>query len=260
MAVPNRSAFIYGHTVTSSNEWIDFDEGGGELSCTIQNGSWSLGEYVDKVAEALNGTGDNEYTVSLDRTSRKITISADASFDLLVSTGTHNSISAFALLGFSTNQTGTDTYEAVNASGSLYEPQYRLQKYQSFLNLKRTLDVKVNESSDGSNVEVVSTGTKQLMECQIKYATNIVEVNGCRQSAIDANATGVEDLRTFLDYVTLKRPVEFLEDKTLTPFVKCILEKTSVSSNGVDYDLRNMYASGWDEYYDTGLLTFRQIS
>lgn len=257
--VAERSAFTYGHTIDVTNNYIDFDEGGGELSAIITSGSYTLGDFADEIARVMNAAGANTYSVSVDRTSRNITISADATFSLLVTTGTHTAISAFALMGFTTNRSGVATYESDGASGSYYEPQFRLQSYMAFNENKKTVDSKVNESSSG-NVEVVTYGSKRLMKCEIKFASDIVAIGGKKQEAIDANATGVQDLIDFMEYITTKAPIEFVPDKTVpATFDECILESTAQSRDGVDYELRNMYAEGFLDYYKTGTLTFRKL-
>lgn len=259
MAIKTRSAFTYGHTITEDNQYINFMENGiDELAATIEVGSYYLNEFIDKIAQALNEIGDNTYTVTLDRSTRKITISADANFDLLVTTGTQVAISAFNLIGFTTDRSGSSSYEADIASGFIYRPQAPLTakggNYVPFDNREESVQSKVNESSSGE-IEVVTYGTRNFMECNIKYATDITG-----QNYIEDNASGVSDLRTFMQYITKKRPIEFLEDRDSTEFIPCILESTQNDSQGTGFELRELYSQGLANYFETGRLVFRRIA
>ena len=256
MALTTRTAFIYGHTITDENEFINFSENGiDELAATVENGSFTLSEFVDLVASALNDVGDNTYTATIDRTTRKITISADANFDLLVTTGTQTAISAFSLIGFTTDRTGASSYEADIASGDIFEPQAPLYDYAAFENNEYSVQSKVNESSSGQ-IELVTYGTKQLMECNIKYITNITG-----QNLVTDNPTGVADANKFMQYIRLKRPIEFLPDKNTTgSFTPCFLESTSKAPSGDSYMLRELYSEKLANYFETGKLVFRKIN
>ena len=255
MAITTRSAFTYGHDITEDNQFINFMEDGvTELSATIEVGSYYLNEFTDKIAQALNEIGDNTYTVTLARATRKFTISADANFDLLVTTGSQVAISAFSLMGFTIDRSGAASYEADNASGSVYYPQAPLRDYVDFNDIQESVQAKVNESSSGE-IEVVSYGTRNLMECNIKYATNITG-----QNYIDDSATGVSDLRTFLQYIVGKKPIEFIKDKTdFTTFEPCLLESTQRSSDGTGFQLRELYSEGLAFYFESGRLVFRRL-
>jgi hypothetical protein len=255
MAIETRSAFIYGHTITEDNQWIDFSEDGIiELSATIEVGSYTLDQFKDAVATALNEIGDNTYTVAVDRATRTITINSDANVQLLVTGGSHVSISAYSLIGFTTDRALGLTHIADTTTGSIYYPQAPLYGYMPFENNESSVSAKVNESSSG-DIELVTYGTRKFMECNIKYATNITG-----QNFITDNATGVSDLNTFMQYIRLKRPIEFCPDKdTLTNFYPCIIERTAQSGDGTKYELMELYAEKLANYYETGIIVFRSI-
>lgn len=258
MAITTRSAFTYGHKITSDNENIDFTEDGAtELTATIEIGSYYLNEFADAIAVALNTIGDNAYTVTLDRVTRKFTIAADSTFDLLVTTGSTTAISAFSLMGFTSNKTGGSSYESDVASGSVYYPQAPLRDFIDFDDVQESVQAKVNESSSGE-IEVVSYGTRYLMECNIKYATDI---NVSASDYIENNATGVSDLREFLQYIVGKNPIEFIADKTdFTTFESCLLESTQRSGDGTGFQLRELYSEGLAFYFESGKLVFRRLN
>lgn len=256
MPITTKSAFTYGHKIDDDNQYIDFTEDGmTELSALIDIGSYTLGEFVEKIAQAMNEVGDNEYSASVDRTTGLITISADATFDLLVTTGSHVSISAFSLIGFTTDRSGATSYEADEQSGSYFFPQTTLRNFVDFDDIQESVQAKVNESSSGE-IEVVSLGSRNFMECNIKYATDITG-----QNYIDDNATGVSDLRNFLIYITGKNPIEFIPDKTdLNTFTPCLLESTRRSRDGTGFFLRELYSEGLSNYFESGRLVFRRLS
>lgn len=259
MALTTRVAFTYGHTIDNTNNFINFSEDGGvtELAATVDVGSYFLNEFGNKIAQAMNTIGDNTYIVTLDRATRTFTISADANFDLLVTTGSQVNISAFSLMGFTTDRSGADSYVGDTASGFVYEPQAPLIDYQPFENNQQSVQARVNESSSGDNIEVVKYGTRKIMSCNIKYATDLL--NG--SEFITNDASGVSKLRTFMQYLVTKAPIEFIPDKTdFTTFTSCILESTRQSRDGVGFELRELYTEGLSFYFETGILQFRQIT
>ena len=265
MAIENniRSAFIYGHTITSDNQFINFSENGiDELAATIEVGSYSLTEFLDAVANAMNLIGDNTYQVTVDRSTRILSITNEENnnFDLLVTTGTQQTISAFSLIGFTTDRSGADTYAGDVASGFIYQPQYKLQDYVDFEDIQESVQSQVNESSSGQ-IEVVTYGTKKLMECIITYATDIVRpeskgnVNG-----IENQVNGVLNLRVFLEYITKKRPIEFIPNRDdKNTFTKCFLESTPGYRDGTGFRMRELYAEGLAFHFTSGKLVFRRL-
>lgn len=260
MSLKTRSAFIYGHTITDANTFLNFSEDGvTELTTTVDEGAYTLTEFVDKVAQALNEVGNNEYTVTVDRTTRLITISADANFSLLVVSGTQSSISVWDLLGFNADQSGSDTYTASLPSGDLYLPQGPLYDYIPSENIKEVVQSERNESSSGDAIEVISYGVRNYMECEIKYATDIVQPTG-KKYFLDNNPNGVADLRRFLDYVRTVAPIEFIPNRDdFSVFESFIIERTDRSRDGTGFQIRELYAEGLADYFSSGRLIFRRV-
>lgn len=254
MALFKYSGFIYGHTITSDNQWIDFSENGiTELSNEVDLGSYSFTDFVSKVAAAFNEVGTQVYTFGVNRVTRKVSIAAPSNFDLYVTTGTHSEISVFNLLGFTSDKTGTNFYEADIASGSFFEPQFYLQNYIDFEDDVRNASSSVNQSASGK-VEVISYGLIKQMSCNITLQTNITP-----QSVIKNNPTGVDDLRAFMNYAITKAPLEFVKDIDGVNFTKCILEKTPEDQNGTAFKLKELYARKLVGYFETGTINFREI-
>jgi hypothetical protein len=255
MSLKTFSGFIYGHDIIDINSWIDFSEDGiTELSTEVRIGSYTLDEFVDAFLSAMNGEGALEYTATINRATRKVTISSTANFQLRVTTGTHSGISAFSLIGFTSNKSGSSSYTSDVASGLFYEPQFKLQRFVTFEDNVEFAQTSVNTSASGL-VEVVSFGENQFMECNITYVTDILG-----QGAIKNNASGVSNLRAFMNYLIKKKPVQFIPDlDTPTNYYDCILEKTQSSSNGTGFQLYELYGRGLANYYETQTLTFRRL-
>jgi len=254
MSISSYSGFTYGHEISSSNDYINFDEGAGEISSQIEIGSYTLNDFLGKVLEAFNAEGGQEYSGTIDRLTRKITISAASNFALLVTSGTQSSISAYNLIGFTSDKDGSNSYESDIASGFFYEPQFLLQNYVAFEDNVKTAQASVNESASGV-VEVVSFGKNSFMECNITLATDIIP-----QGAIKENATGVSDLRQFLNYAINKNPIEFVADlENPNVFESTLLEKTQIDSKGTGFKLYELYARKLVGYFETKTLTFRKL-
>jgi hypothetical protein len=256
MAILTYSAFNYGHKITSDNQNINFSENGvDELTAIIPVGSYTLGDFVNAISVALNKYGTLDYSVTLDRVTRKITISANASFELWVVTGSLINVSTFPLMGFTgTDRTGASTYESDSPSGYQYSPQFLLQNFTDFEDEQRKAEASISQTASG-RVQVTSYGEVKIMSANITLATNIPD-----QVAIRENLNGVSDLREFMIYSIEKNPLEFIPDENNPNiFTKCLLEKTPESSEGVGFKLKELYSRNLTGYFETGDLQFRKI-
>lgn len=255
MSLITFSKFYFGHTVTSSNCKINFKEGVPELTATLNIGSYSLTEYAAEIKRAMDAAGALTYTVAINRTTRVITISAGSNFQLLTSTGSNLTISAFTMIGFTgSDRTGASTYAGNTGSGSTYTPQFILQSHISSEDWQQAVDAVVNKSAS-AKVEVVSFGTEKFVQLKIRFANNLVQpTNG----PIRTNLTGVTDLETFIKYLITKAPIEYMPDESApSTFQKLILEKTEESQNGTGYKLKEIPRI--KGYFDTSVLTMRVI-
>jgi hypothetical protein len=259
MGIKTYSAFVYGHTITDENKFINIDEGSGEISIEVEIGSFTLDGFVNAIAVAINSNPDvvNEYTATVNRSTRVITISSDANFDILVDTGTQSESSAFPLMGFTNGDlTGQQSYSGNEQSGSYFEPQLYLQKYIDFADNVKTTQANVNKTASGL-VEVVSYGTVRYMECLITLQTNIEQA---KESELKNDPSGYDNLRSFMLYCITKAPIEFIKDiNTPDEYTDCLLERTDRSSDGVDFRLKELYSRGLVGYFDSGSLVFREL-
>lgn len=257
--ITTNSSFIYGHTITNENFYFAIDEGGGEILVQLNAGAYSLTDFATELGRALNEytTITNNYQVTINRATRKLTISADNTFSILITSSTQVTLSAYSLAGFSgADLTGATTYEGDSASGSIYLPQYQLQKFVSFDDQQGKQSAMLNTPADGAFVEVISYGSEKIMECEIKFAMDYALD---KSSPYTENLTGVSDLRAFMLFIISKGPLEFTPDvDTVATFTKCILEKTPADSKGTKFKL--IEDKQWKETYSTGLIKFREVS
>jgi hypothetical protein len=255
--IDTRSVFYYGFEIDEDNYQLDFNEGGSELTAELAIGSYTATEFLTVLKTALDAAGALTYTVTMNRTTRVITIAATGNFSLLTTSGMHLGTSCFTLIGFSgADKTGAATYSGSAAAGSSYAPQFLLQDYVASQDLQQAVDASVNKTASG-RVEVVKFGTEAFMECNIKFATNITQLSG---GPITNSATGEDDLRTFMQYLVTKGPIEFMADVSdRATYETMILESTPESQNGTGYRLKEMYDIGCVGYFQTGKLKFRVV-
>jgi hypothetical protein len=256
MSLSTFSKFYYGYEITTDNYIINFDEGGSELSAEVAVGAYTFTTFLTAIETALNSAGALTYTVTGNRTTRIITIAASGNFSLLTSTGTQLGASPFSLMGFTgADRTGDDTYAGNTAAGSSYAPQFILQDHVATTDWKMASQATVNKTADG-RVEVVKFGDEQFMQANIKYATDI----GQDGVVIHTNASGVANLRTFMEWLIKKYPIEYMADvDTVATFENLILESSPDSQNGTGYKLKELYDIGLPGYFETGILKFRVV-
>ena len=254
MALLTLPKFYYGYTVSTSNNKINFNEGGGELTGTLTVGDYSLTTFATELSAALNLAGGQTYTVTVNRTTRTLTIAASSNFDLLITSGTNASTSVYSTAGFTgADQTSTNSYEGA-ATGTEYKPQFYLDQYVPSGNNKQRLSSVRKESASGK-VEVVSFGQVSNTTMNITFITN---VNQGTNGGIETDLTAVTKALAFMDHITEIKPVEFMPDRdTPSTYEKLILLSTPQSKDGTDYELRELFGKGLPSYYETGKLVFR---
>lgn len=260
MALNKYSAFYYGHTITKNNRFLNFRDAGlvapNQYAANLDIGSYTLTQFGEKVAQAMNALGNQEYSVTLDRSTRLFTISAAANFDLLLDTGANKTISVFTLLGFDGNVdlTGSNSYTATAPSGNAYITQTPLKNFVDFDKNKEKSEAQVKTTPAGIT-EVVSYSVLERMKCDMPLITNYIP-----QRYIRETATGVEEAVAFMDYAITKAPLEFVYDyEQPEDFVSCILDRTRRSSKGVGFELRERVKDSLPGYYELNRLQFLKI-
>lgn len=253
------SKFYYGFVIDATNNKIDFKESGGELTAVLNSGSYTLTDFLTEVQRALNAAGSYVYAVTVTRSTRIVKIQATGgNIQLLTTTGSHIGVSTYSLLGFSgADKTGATNYSGSAASGSQYTPQFKLQSYVSPNDWKESISPSVNESASGL-IEVIKFGTRQFLQFDIQWSTDRPQRS---TGAITNNPTGIADLRSFMDYMITKGPLEFMEDKdTPATFFKVLCERTMDQATGTGYMLNEMYDKGAPGYFNTGVVKMRVVS
>jgi hypothetical protein len=256
MTIKTKSTFYFVDGITSDNNYLNFIEptkDNIELASQLQIGTYSMTQLATEIQRGMNDVGENEYVVNFDRDTRILSITGDATFDLLVTTGSNSGASIFGLIGFTTDKIGLLTYDGDTSFGSEYTTSYPFQNYKDFINNVQGIRPSINESASGV-IEVVTFGQRSFMECNIKWVTN-------RDSFIGKGGTNLELTREFLDFAITKQNMEFMKDSSdRSTFDIVLLEKTRKSRDGTSYELNELIKQGLDEYYETGILTFRKVA
>jgi hypothetical protein len=257
VALDNFSVFYYDFTIDTENQYLCIDEGGPEIIVELTPGSYSFEEMAQMVDTAFNAVGTLGYTVTTIRSSRKITITAPSNWTAKISSGSLGANQAWSQIGFTTSSdlTGQASYTSDSSIGSQYIPQFWLQDYVPSVHSQKAAEATVRKTATG-DVEVVTFGTEKFMKCSIKYVTDIPQDG----KIIRNNPSGVNDLNTFMAFLITKAKIEFMENVSdRDTFETLILEKTEQDSNGIAYELKELYAQGLPDFYEVTGLVFRVI-
>lgn len=255
MALSTYSKFYYGLTITEDNCKIDFKEGATKKVATLTAGNYTFAKLAIEIARALNVAGTQVYSVSVNRTNRKITISAATNFSLLTFTGDYLVVTAFNLLGFdmTADYAGSNSYTSATGAGFEYAVQFPMQSYIPTTSHQSARDGAVKESTSGV-IEAVKFGTKKRMVCEVLFITDILQPGN---TPIRSNPSGYEEMVSFLEFAVSKAPVEFIiDDNKPSEFQIFILESTEQDQNGLGFKLIEEYDKGLPGYYRTGNLTW----
>lgn len=256
--IKTRSAFYYGHKIDQNNLYLDFQENGGPaLVAQIKIGEYAFKDFLDAIASAMNEAGSQVYTVTANRKTRIISISAaTTTFKLLAGTGNNVGRGPWSLIGISSDTGLSLTHIGTLASGEAWKPQFFTQDFIDFENNQSAIDGTIRQSTSGK-VEAVKFGIKKIMECSFKFITNIPQIDN---NLIENSQTAVDDVRAFLEYATNKYDLEFIPDRDNPDvFVRCILESTEESQDGLAFKIKEEYPAGLPGYFRTGLLRFRKV-
>lgn len=256
MGLKTRPMFYYGHEIPKNDHYISINEGSGALVVNLSPSGYTFSELAVELSRALNEAGALDYTVTTNRTTRKFTITATANFSILAGSGAFSGSQVFQALGFNAvDKTGASTYTSDNATGTVWRPQLPPFAYTPSSLRESSLQAVQQESGSG-DVEVISFGTVNYAEMEFKYITSRFD----KPDIVELDRDGLENARLFLSYLRKKNRVEFMEDRDdPSVFEKFLLSKTAQSSNGLEFKLSEMTSQNIQDYYETGLLTFRKV-
>jgi len=88
---------VFDIDVNATNNKLDFNEGGSELTATLTTGTFTLVALAAEIKIQLDATGALVYTVAVSD-DEKVTISAPTAFSLLPETGTNRLVSILPIL------------------------------------------------------------------------------------------------------------------------------------------------------------------
>jgi len=259
MAIDTFSAFYFGIKINSLNQNLNFDEGSGELTAQIEPGSYSLTDFLVAIQTALESASvlPQAYTVTADRITRQITITAANTFDLLISTGSQTGTSPWTLIGFNgiVDLTGLLTYTGASGSGEEYITQFPLQDYVLADHFQDRIDASVNESASGK-VEVISYGVRKLFIMSFKYITNKAQDG----HVIRNNPNGVANAVNFFENITERGEFEFMPDAgSRSTFFKVQIEKTTSQSKGTGFKLKELTGQNLPDYFEITNVNMRLV-
>lgn len=258
MALGTFSKFYYGLEITTLSRYFDFDEGGSELTAEVRSGLFSPTDLAAELERSLNAVGTNLYTVTFNRSTRRLTISSDGmTFNIRSFNGSNAGTGIYSVIGIPTNanQTGATSYTG-SAIGSVYITQFPPQSYTAAEDFVRKPQATVNRAASGF-VEVIDYGSVSFIEFELLMIT---ELNIGGGDVIRYNPTGVQDARDFFNYLIRKGPLEFMPDRNDSDtFYRVILESTPEDSNGLSFKLKEETDRNLPGIYRTGLLTFRVV-
>lgn len=258
MALLTKSKFYFGVQISSGNNVLDIDEGSGLIQVSLANKAFAPSEIATALASALNESGSLNYTVTLNRTTRLLRITASGTFSILRASGPNSASNIYSTLGFpgGTDLTGLSQYEGTVGVGFEFEPQFYLLDYVPLDHNVKSVKASVNETGSGA-VEVIRFGTKRYMECSIDFISDQKFIG---DEIWESNVNGISDALNFMGFAIEKATIEFMPNRLdVANYTKLILESTESDSQGVGFRLIEMldYGAG---IYRTGRLVFREIS
>lgn len=256
--INTHSSFLYGFDVTASNQYLDLVIASQNYSVAIQVGSYSAKELLTEIENTLNAVGTSlTFTVSMNRSTRIVTISADGSFDLLVNTGDNAASGIYSLLGVSTasNFTSVTSVSGVTSVGTLYQTQFKLQDFVDQEDNRMSRFATVNKAASGKTT-VISFGTDRVFEFSFKFLTDKTHASG----PIRNQANALSNIRNLMRHCVQKKPLEFMPDEdTPNTYYRVILDSTSDSSDGTSYKIQEQYGRNLIGYYELNGCKFRII-
>lgn len=258
MSLTTFSIFYFQYEFDDTTRYINFKEGGGpELTAEVTLGSFTPTQMATNIENALNTAATVlAFTVTFNRDDRTFTIAATGTFSLLVATGSSGSLAFPAFGFFGANRTGAATYTG-SPAGNEYKPQFILQDHISTDNWRNLVKPSLNTAANG-NVEVIRFGVEKFMQANIKYITDLEFVADGK--VIRKNMGAVAGAQTFMNYITQKKPFEFMPNElSRSTFQSFILDSTADFKDGTGYKLKELYDKGAPNIFETGKLVLRLI-
>ncbi len=210
-ALKNNSVFYYGISVTDDNNMIDLTVSGQPVSIEIPIGSYTPKDFELKLNQLFGEIYTvGAVTINFDRETKSLVFDPlleEIYFKFL--TGPNNAKSAHELLGFT--KTDIDVLSPTSSYFDIckeYITQFPIQSYLPTNKNRKARDGVVNKTASGEQ-EVIKFGHDRYMEGEMLFITNIDQ----RESdAIRHNENGVNGYISFIEWLTDKKKVEFMEN------------------------------------------------
>lgn len=106
------------YEITDENNFIDFDEGGSELTAELTIGIYAAADLASEIQTQMRAVGSSDLTCSYSEVDHKISIGKGAgTLNLLIKSGSNKDIAPWKLIGYkpSADKSGSLSYEAENA-------------------------------------------------------------------------------------------------------------------------------------------------
>lgn len=249
MALRNKSLFLYGFTVDSSNNSLDFSVNGGPtLLATLKYGYYTLNSLLTEVKRALEEQAAGvTFAYTIDRSiagglQNRINIAISAgTFTLKFGSGPRKSSSCASLIGFNpVDVTGANRWSNFSAGTTL------LSEREGYTFLGPDLMRRVRGA-----VNISASGVKESLVYEIQQFAQI-------EFRYEPEAKAQTQWRALFDWMIQQKPVELTPDYTISSeVIEATLEKTSADQNGLAYTLTEMLPD-FPFFYRTGLITFRK--
>lgn len=251
MALSAQSLFLYGYTVTVSNQYIDFKgaSGGPEITATLPLGDYSLSSLGSALQAAMQAADPtNVYIVTVDRSllgglANRITISSSGSFfQILFGTGTHAVASMASLVGFNpTDYTGGTSYTGSQSTGTSLVPVMLGYDYADPNQQQKRFGA-VNVSASGLK-EAVFFNTQDFIDVEFMYEP---------KSKLPA-------WLALMTWMTAQKPFDFTPEITKPSiFFPVTLEKSEYEGRGLGFQMKEMLKD-YPNFYTTQPMNFRVV-
>ena len=256
MALSQKSLFLYGFEVTTSNQYLEFASLNTQTPLTAHVAVLSLGQYsltglAAEIARAM-GTADpaNTYAVTVNRSvagglENRVTIGTTGSFvTLFFGTGVRAAASARTLIGFlGSDYTGGVSYTGTFSAGTALVPSLVGYNYLGPEFIRNVFGA-VNVSATGEKESVVYN-IQQFFEVNFKY---------------EPKAKVLSEWALLMQWVIQQKPLEFTPEVTLPNVLyECTLERSTGDGKGLGYLMREMLPQ-FPNFYETGIMRFRRKS
>lgn len=251
MALNSTSLFLYGISIDSSNNKIDFKKVAGPtvITATITPGSYSLTGLAIAVAAALNAADNlNVYYCNVDRTvsgglQNRVTIgtSTGSYFALMFASGPNYSVSIATVLGFAQlDYTAALFYQGSASSGTLVQTTYPGYNYLS-PDMSQKIFGSVNVSTSGLK-EAIVYAVQRFISVEFKY---------------EPKSKVLLQLNPLFVWMIQQKPFDFTpEVNSPTVVYSVTLESTASDSKGLGFDFKEMLPQ-FPDTYATGAMKFR---